>query len=148
MELSEAGLELLKRSEGFRGQTYTDAAGYPTIGYGHKLLPSESFPDGITEVQAAEMLLNDVRRAAEAVERLVQVPLTQGQFDALVDFCYNLGQGKLAASTLLRQLNSSNYDEASQELLRWDHAGSRELAGLKVRREAELALWNSSTETA
>ena len=81
MKFSAQGLDLLKRSEGFRSRTYLDAAGYPTIGYGHKLLHPESFPDGVDEQQAAEILLSDVRDAEQAVERLVQVPLTQGQFD-------------------------------------------------------------------
>jgi lysozyme len=100
MKLSIAGLELLKRSEGFRSRTYLDVNGFPTIGYGHRLLHSESFPDGIGEAEAAEMLIRDVREAEQAVTRLVKVPLTQGQFDALVDFCFNLGAGRLASSTV------------------------------------------------
>jgi lysozyme len=86
MKLSAAGLELLKRSEGFRGQTYLDVNGFPTIGYGHRLLHPESFADGIDMAQAAEILVSDVRDAEQAVTRLVKVALTQGQFDALVDF--------------------------------------------------------------
>jgi len=138
MQFSAAGLELLKRSEGFRGRTYLDVAGFPTIGYGHRLLHPESFLKGVTEEQAAEILVSDVRDAEQAVERLVKVPLTQGQFDALVDFCFNLGQGKLAGSSLLEELNRGQYDAAAGQLLRWDHAGSHECAALKARREAEF----------
>ncbi|MGH9599568.1 MAG: lysozyme [Terracidiphilus sp.] len=141
MQLSEAGQELIERSEGFRGQTYKDAAGFPTIGYGHKLLPGEAFPAGIDEARASALLAADVKSTGQAVERLVKVPLTQGQFDALVDFCFNLGQGRLASSTLLRELNAGNYDAAREQLLRWDCAGSEEVAGLKSRREAEFQLW-------
>ncbi len=97
MQLSKAGLELLKRSEGFRSHTYKDVNGFPTIGYGHRLLNPESFPDGIAEPQATEILAADVRDAEQAVARLVKVPLTSGQFDALVDFCFNLGAGCLAS---------------------------------------------------
>jgi len=147
MELSLVGLDLLKRSEGFRGRTYLDVNGLPTIGYGHRLLNPQSFPDGIGESQAAEILKADVRDAEHAVARLVGVPLTQGQFDALVDFCFNLGAGRLATSTLLKVLNGGRYEAAAEQLLRWDVAAGEENAGLKARREAELALWgNSSTE--
>ena len=144
MEMSAAGLGLLKRSEGYRGHTYLDAAGIATIGFGHRLLPHESFPNGIAEAQAEEILLSDLRGAEQAIQRLVRVALTQGQFDALVDFTFNLGAGKLASSTLLKELNAGHYDAAREQLLRWDHVGSQENAGLKARREAEFQLWGSS----
>jgi lysozyme len=146
MQLSETGLELIKRSEGFRDRTYLDVAGYPTIGYGHRLLHPESFPAGITPEQAAEILISDVREAEKAVERLAKVPLSQGQFDALVDFCFNLGSGKLAESTLLKELNSGSYDLAAKQLLRWDHVRALELPALKARREAEFALWGGELQ--
>jgi lysozyme len=141
MEFSAEGMELLKRSEGFRGRLYLDVAGIPTIGYGHRLLPGESFPNGIEEPQAARMLAGDVRQAEAAVQRLVRVALTQGQFDALVDFVFNLGEGRLEGSTLLKQLNAGLYAAAQEQLLRWDHAGAKENFGLKERREAEFQLW-------
>ena len=144
MQLSTAGLELLKRSEGFRNRTYLDVAGIPSIGYGHRILATESFPGGIEEPQTAALLALDVRKAEQAVQRLVKAPLTQGQFDALVDFCFNLGAGRLAASTLLEDLNAGKYDAAAGQLLRWDHAGAEEVAGLKARREAEFQLWGGA----
>jgi lysozyme len=144
MQLSAAGLELLKRSEGFRKRVYLDVAGFPTIGYGHRLLHPESFPNGIDEAQAAEILKSDVRDAERAVERLIKVALNQGQFDALVDFCFNLGAGKLAKSTLLKILNAGRYDDAVEQLLRWDCAGNHESSALKARRQAEAELWNSA----
>lgn len=147
MEISEAGLELIKRSEGFRASVYKDAAGLPTIGYGHKLLPGEQFADAITEDQAARILLEDVADAEAAVNRLVHVQLSQGQFDALVDFTYNLGQRQLAQSTLLKDLNAGQYALAGLQLLLWDHAGGKELDGLKRRRQAELELYKGSPDT-
>jgi len=144
MEFSAAGLELLKRSEGFRSHIYKDVAGVPTIGYGHRLHPDETYPAGIGEPQAAELLARDVRGAQLAVQHLVKVPLSQGQFDALVDFCFNLGAGRLATSTLLKILNMGRYEDAAEQLLRWDQAGGEENAGLKTRREAELELWNNT----
>ncbi|MFY9853011.1 MAG: lysozyme [Terracidiphilus sp.] len=144
MRFSTAGMELLKRSEGFRNRVYMDMAGFPTIGYGHKLLHPESFPNGITEPQATNLLACDVGNAEQAVERLVKVPLSQGQFDALVDFVFNLGAGRLAASTLLKSLNAGRFDEAAQELLQWDHADGHECAALETRRQAEVELWHGA----
>lgn len=142
MELSAAGLALLKQSEGFRSKVYLDVNGLPTIGYGHRMLHPESFPNGITEQQAVDILATDVRESELAVHRLVRVPLAQGQFDALVDFCFNLGSGRLAASTLLADLNTGRYSAAAEQLLLWDHAGDRECAALRARREAEFHLWH------
>jgi lysozyme len=142
MQLSPAGLDLIKRSEGFRTQVYKDINGFATIGYGHKLLPDESYPTGVTENQASSLLENDVLESSLAVSRMVHVPLTQGQFDALVDFVFNLGQGRLASSKLLLLLNQRCYGQAAAQLLLWDRAGQEVLPGLKSRREAEFALWS------
>lgn len=109
MEISQAGLDLIKRSEGFRAETYLDVAGYPTIGYGHKLKAGEQYDHGITEATATVMLEQDIQGAEAAVGRLVHVAMTQGQFDALVDFVFNLGSGALAGSTLLKDLNAKEY---------------------------------------
>lgn len=143
MNLSNAGLALLKQSEGYRSHVYRDVAGFPTIGYGHRLEAGESYPEGITEAQASALLVADIRAAEEAVRRLVRAPLAQGQFDALVDFCFNLGQRRLAASTLLADLNMGRYQAAAEQLLLWDHAGATENTALRARREAEFRLWHS-----
>ena len=141
MELSAEGLELIKTSEGFRSRIYPDLVGIPTIGYGHRVLPGESFPNGVGEAQATAILTNDVQEAEHAVTRLVTAVLTQGQFDALVDFCFNVGKGALAGSTLLKELNAGQTDAAAQQLLVWDHAGGVVVAWLKARRHAEFQLW-------
>ncbi len=147
MQLSVDGMDLIKKSEGFRGQVYRDVAGFPTIGYGHLIKPGETFTNEITEPQAAAILACDVQQAEQAVSRLVKVALTQGQFDALVDFCFNLGAGRLAGSTLLRDLNAGNHDAAAAQLLSWDHAGGVVVAGLRERREAELKLWKGGADS-
>ncbi|MEI9967913.1 MAG: lysozyme [Terracidiphilus sp.] len=151
MRLSAEGLDLIKKSEGFRDRVYLDVAGFPTIGYGHLIKPHESFPNGISEAEAAAILSSDVQEAEQSVARLVKVALTQGQFAALVDFCFNLGAGRLQGSTLLRELNAGDYQAAARQLLVWDHAGGAVVAGLKARREAELKLWigaSGATQTA
>jgi len=144
MQLSAEGLDLIKRFEGFRGQLYIDVAGFPTIGYGHRIVPPESFPGGINEPQASTILAADISAAERAVGSLVKVALTQGQFDALVDFCFNLGAGRLASSTLLRCLNGSNYAAAAEQLLLWDLARGEVNLGLKARREADFRIWKDT----
>jgi lysozyme len=139
--ISDAGLGLIKRSEGFRDWQYLDAAGFPTIGYGHRVKAGESFADGVTEAQAETLLASDVNQAEQTVRRLVRVALAQGQFDALVDFVFNLGEGRFSGSTLLDYLNEGLYTEAAGQLLLWDHAGKTVLPGLKARREAEFELF-------
>jgi lysozyme len=145
---SQSCLDLIKRSEGLRLTPYLDAAGYWTVGYGHKLTSAELAAGAqtrtITEPDALLLLVDDAEWAAEQVARLVHVPLSQGQLDALTDFTYNLGAERLAGSTLLKLLNLGNYADAGQQLLRWDMAGGVHLAGLTVRRQAELALWEAA----
>ncbi len=147
MNISNDGLQLIKVSEGFRANTYMDVAGFPTIGYGHKLLHPESYPNGITEEQATALLMQDVQGAEQAVSRLVKVPLTQGQFDALVDFTFNLGSGRLAGSTLLADLSAGRYADARAQLLLWDRAGGKVCSALATRRQAEAALWGDESTT-
>jgi len=146
MKFSAAGMELLKQSEGFRARVYLDVAGIPTVVYGHRLIHPESFLNGVDEPEAGHILACDVRESEEDVTRLVKVPLTQGQFDALVDFTFNLGVGQLANSTLLKYLNAGRYDDAAEQLLLWDHVGAKELSALKARREAEVALWKGGSQ--
>ena len=148
MHLSTEGLELIQQFEGFRRHAYIDMAGFATIGYGHRIVPPESFPNGVTVSQAEALLGRDVATAERAVASLVEAPLTQGQFDALVDFCFNLGAGRLARSTLLRALNAGRYDAAAEQLLRWDLAGGVVNLGLKARREAELRRWRQESGAA
>lgn len=143
MEISQAAIDLVKSSEGFSHAVYRDSVGLPTVGYGHKLKLGESFPDGVTEAQATELLAADMEEACRAVLRLVAVPLTQGQLDALTDFCFNVGSGRLAGSTLLQKLNAGDYDGAREELLRWVYAGHKVMEALVTRRQREYELWNS-----
>ena len=144
MQMSNAGLNLLREFEGLRTSVYKDVAGLDTIGYGHRVLPAESFPSGITPAQADQILSGDVAIAEAAVTRLLKVPVNQGQFDALVDFTFNLGAARLGGSTLLRELNAGHPATAAQELLKWDHCNGVVNAGLLRRRKAELALWTAA----
>ena len=121
---------------------YKDPLGIPTVLWGHRILPHEDFSQGpYTQAEGELVLKGDLAEVYAAIERLVKVPLTQGQFDAIADFVYNLGQGSLARSTLLKELNAGRYQTAAAQILLWDHAGGVENAGLRRRREAEYKLW-------
>ena len=136
MNISHTGLDLIKSSEDFKAWVYNDLAGYPTIGYGHKLLPGESFPSGVTE-QEAEIILAADLAPVEAVVNRFCPQANQNQFDALCDFGYNLGIGALV------QMLSHGWEQVPAQMLRWSHAGGVVVAGLERRREAEVALFNS-----
>lgn len=139
MKISERGIETIKRHEGLRLDSYQDAAGVWTIGYGH----TETARPGqrITVETAERLLMQDIEQFESAVNRLVQVPLTQSQFDALVSFTFNVGIGALERSTLRWLLNNADYAGAADQLLRWNRAGGRVLAGLVARRDAERDLF-------
>ncbi len=144
MQTSENGLQLIQTEEGFSAFPYKDIAGFDTIGYGHKMLPGESYPHGITRDEAVQLLMRDVGATEAAVNRLVKVPLTQSRFDALVDFTYNLGAGRLEGSTLLKLLNGGDYDAIPAQLLEWCHSGPTVVPGLLARRQKEVALWRAA----
>lgn len=141
MQISKDGLDLIKQFEGLYLKAYRCPAGVPTIGYGHTA--GVAMGQAITQQQADDYLRRDVRQFERAVARLVSVPLTQGQFDALVSFAFNLGEGALAQSTLLRMLNAGDYAGAAAQFDRWNKAGGRVLPGLVRRRAAERALFEA-----
>lgn len=141
MEYSRKGLDLTERSEGLRLQAYQDSVGVWTIGYGHTKGVRKG--DVITQAQAEAFLIADIQDAVHDIQRLVKCPITQGQFDALVDFDFNLGGANLASSTLLRKLNAGDYEGAGKEFQRWNRAGGKVLGGLTARREAEAILFHT-----
>lgn len=135
------GIDLIKHFEGLRLTRYLDAVGKPTIGYGHLILPHERFAGPITASQAEALLRKDLRSAELALRKLVRVPITQQQFDALMAFVFNLGAGRLRSSTLLRYLNAGATARAADQFLVWNKAGGQPLAGLTRRRQAERKLF-------
>lgn len=152
MKLSTKGLAILKHYEGFRANPYLCPAGVCTIGYGTTRYengkPVRLTDPAITEQDADELLRNDCDKFERGVLRLVKVPLTQWQFDALVLFAYNIGLGALTTSTLLKMLNTNvmNTDHLWQaritaEFGKWCRGGGRKLAGLVARRSSEALLF-------
>lgn len=143
MRISEQGLKLIRSFEGFSAIAYTCPAGYPTIGYGHVVKSGETFAGAMDESAALALLRADVADAEAAIGRLVMVPLTQFQFDALASFIYNVGAGAFQRSTLKRKVNREEHEDAALEFGRWIWAGGRKLPGLVKRRAAEAALYNA-----
>lgn len=142
MHISQKGLDLIKSFEGLRLSAYKCPADVWTIGYGTTAGVKQG--QTITKERADELLREDVARFEAQVLRLVKVPLTQGQFDALTSFVYNLGAGNLGNSTLLRLLNAGDYKGAAAQFDRWNKAGGKVLAGLVRRRAAERALFEEA----
>jgi GH24 family phage-related lysozyme (muramidase) len=140
MQTSDKGIALIKEFEGCKLTAYQDSVGVWTIGYGWtQPVDGKPIRTGMTINQdTAERLLKTGLVSYENdVTRLVKVSLTQGQFDALVAFTYNLGARSLSTSTLLRKLNAGDYSGAADEFLRWNKAGGKVLNGLTRRRMAE-----------
>lgn len=146
--LSGEGRALIKRHEGKRLTAYLDPVGVWTIGYGHTG-PDAASGTTITPKRADHLLTLDVREAESAIHRLVRVPLSQGQFDALVSFVFNVGAAAFSSSTLLRELNAGRYAAVPGQLRRWVYGtvnGKKViLPGLVRRRSDEAVLWASST---
>lgn len=146
MKASRDCLDLIEHFEGYSAKPYRCPAGVWTIGLG-----STRYPDGravaaadaaITIEQARDMVSATLAGEYEpAVNRYVQVPLAQHEFDALVDFAYNCGAQNLRNSTLLKLLNQGKKDEAALELAKWVRAGGKVLPGLVRRRAAETKLF-------
>ena len=139
------GLALIKRFEGYSPTPYICPAGYWTVGYGHVIKNPLAYPDPITEDHATQILAADVQITERAVERLITVPLTDGQFDALVSFTFNLGGGALQRSTLRKKVNREEHDDVPDEFLKWVNAGGRKLPGLIRRRQAEATVYEEAT---
>lgn len=143
MNYSLAGEQLTEQFEGCELTAYQDQVGVWTIGYGHtaSVTPGQA----CTPEQAQEWLEQDTQWAVGVVNAHVNVPLTQGEFDSLVDFVFNLGAGNFESSTLLRLLNSGDYADAAAQFPRWDLAGGQVVAGLLRRRLAEQAEFNGGS---
>lgn len=140
--ISKEGLDLIKGFEKFSPIVYICAAGYPTIGFGHVVLPTESFQNSLTEEEGEGILLRDVAKAERSISRLINVSLTSNEFDALVSWTFNLGAGALQRSTLRMKLNRAEYDEVPDEMRKWTRAGGRLLKGLVRRRETEARIFS------
>ena len=144
----ELAAELCKMFEGFRSKPYLCPANVSTIGYG-----STYYADGrkvtlqdshIDEVTANALLMHELEHTyLPGVVRNCPILLTdERKCNAIVDFCYNLGTGRLQTSTLKRKINAQEWEGAKEQLMLWNKGGGKVLAGLTKRRVAECALLN------
>ena len=165
-EISQAGLNLIKSFEGIPDgdpttvniDPYLDPIGIWTIGWGHAIsvrgqflrgkenrkAARDLYPGGITLGQAEQLLRGDLIDTCRDVASLVRVRVSDNQFAALVSFCFNVGRGNVAKSTLLKKLNERDYATAAAEFGKWNKAGGKVLAGLTRRRAAEAELFRSA----
>jgi lysozyme len=156
MQVGQNGKNLFKEWEGLVLHEYPDSGGAPTIGIGHLLTRSErisgkiviggqalDYRDGLTEQQCWDLLDQDLDVAENAVNAAVTVALNQNQFDALVSFTFNVGEGAFRGSTLLKLLNQGQYSEVPTQLRRWVRDNGQIVQGLVNRREKEITLWNA-----
>lgn len=148
MHISDKGLALVRTFESClepdgngKFRAYVCPAGKLTIGWGHTNDHGTQFNKGSawTQAECDAELATDMAHFGSVVDRLVKVELQQHQYDALVSFAYNCGEGALAGSTLLRKINAGDFDGAAREFPRWNHGGGQVLRGL-VRRRASEAL--------
>ena len=156
MKVGERGKNLFKEWEGLVTHEYLDSGGAPTIGIGHLLTRSERtsgkiiiqgeawvYRDGLTEQQCWDLLDQDLDGAERTVNETVAVSLNQNQFDALVSFVFNVGEGAFRGSTLLKLLSQGQYDDVPAQLRRWIRDNGHVVQGLVNRREKEIALWST-----
>ena len=156
MEMSAAGRALLRDLEGCKALPYRDSAGLLSLGVGHLLTKSELASGKILlptfgrcrygdhpwpDMWIDALLRQDLRRVEEALARNVTVPLSQGQYDVLCSWIFNVGVEAFRTSTLRKRLNAGLYAEVPAQLRRWVYAGGHVVAGLRTRREREAAAW-------
>jgi lysozyme len=147
--VSDEGLALMRQDEAFVGNVYDDGVGNATIGYGHMLEPGESFPGGISESAARDLLAKDVGAVVNPALDRVAVPLTQHQVDALGDFIYNVGPGNFTRF-VLPALNAGDYARAETEMRQFTRGKNQRtgelvtMRGLQRRRQQELALFEET----
>ena len=147
MQVSDTCIHMIKHHEGVRNEPYQDPIGLWTVGVGHLIGNGKSLPKSwnktFTDQEVDDLLRADLDRFEAGIERLTSVPLTQGQFDALVSFSFNVGLGNYQASTLRSKLNRGDYEGAANEFPKWRRAGGKILQGLVNRRKDEKNLFES-----
>lgn len=137
-------IRLVKHFESFFPKAYLDPVKIPTIGYGtikYENGNKVKLGDKITEEEAINEMLYELNQKYNAIKPHIKVELNTNQIDALVSFAYNVGEGALIKSTLLKKVNEGKFDEVPTQFMKWINAGGRPLKGLWRRRFAEALLF-------
>jgi len=147
-KISENGINLIKKFEGFSSKPYLCPAGICTIGYGATFYPNGNkvtmSDKPLTELEAVGLLKFMLIKFEQYVDSYCIDTITQNQFDALVSFCYNVGPANLKSSTLLKKVNKNpNDDTIRAEFAKWNKGNGKVLKGLVNRRQAETDLYFS-----
>ena len=143
LKSSRLAVELIISSESFRSKAYQDSGGVWTIGFGTTDGVKEG--DTITVEDAFSRLIDHIEMVERELYRLIDTHITQGEFDAMVSFVYNIGTGAFAKSTILKKINESNFGEAAKEFNRWVYDNGKKLKGLIARRKKEEALFRGES---
>lgn len=146
MSVSANGIDMICEFEGKRLAAYDDGVGIWTIGFG-----TIKYPNGVrvkkgdtcTLEQAKEYMRHDLIEFEHTVNSSVKVPLNQNQFDALVSLAYNIGSSAFKSSTLVKKLNTGDYQGAADQFNVWVNAGGKRMQGLVNRRDREKLLFLS-----
>jgi len=139
MNVTAAGIDLIRRFEGCRLVVYYDPVRLSTVGFGHRT--SLKVGQRITQAQADQWLAGDVEDVACRLRPLIDPPLSDNQFSAIASFAFNCGVGAFAKSTIRDAVNAKRFDEVPARLMLWTKAKGKELPGLVARRRAEGELW-------
>lgn len=132
---------LVKELEGLRLEAYLCPAGVPTIGYGHTR--GVKLGTRISAEQADQLLTVDLERVRLQLMQSVKVPVSEGQFKALLSFAYNFGAAAVKDSTLLKYVNAGKFEAAEREFSRWVYSKGERLPGLERRRKREAEVFAS-----
>lgn len=148
---SSMAAELIKEFEGYSSKPYLCPSNVATIGYGNtRYLNGERVTmedEDITKKEAEKILIDTVKFVEKEVKSVVEVKLKPYQLAALISFTYNVGIGDLSNSTLLAWVNSNpNYSQIPSQFRRWNRGGGKVLKGLIRRREAEIELWEGTSQ--
>ena len=140
-----SGGYLIAPNEGKVNATYIDPVGIATSCYGHTG-PEVKLGQKFTDEQCLDQLAKDLSTHDKQMMNLIRVPLTDYQHAAFLSFTYNVGVGNFKSSTMLRKLNSKDYNGACQELVKWVYAKGKKLKGLVNRRQDELSMCLGETK--
>lgn len=164
MQVSDSGVEFIKRYEGLKKQVYLDVAGLKTVGYGHLLTREElagnyvliagrrvQLDRALTDSEVDTLLRQDIEPKAQTVRKSIKVKITQSQFDMLTSLCFNIGSDAFAKSSLVRYINDGDFERAPAGFMMWTKARVdgvlQDVQGLINRRRAEVVNFRSSTPT-